>query len=114
MDAYWRNGANAFEQFGSEDEFQFKNVWKDRIITGSPETCVAGFKHWSQNNRQPLFSASSPPCPFRRSAPWRNHGSFRTIWKRRDPVLRRLMAFTRDRCPGVADEEVEVCARICL
>ena len=51
MDAYryyWRNGANAFEQFGSEDEFQFKNVWKDRIITGSPETCVAEFKRWSK------------------------------------------------------------------
>ena len=51
MDAYryyWRNGANAFEQIGSEDEFQFENVWKDRIIIGSLETCVAEFNRWKK------------------------------------------------------------------
>ncbi|PPR63989.1 MAG: Alkanal monooxygenase alpha chain [Alphaproteobacteria bacterium MarineAlpha4_Bin2] len=51
MDAYryyWRNGANAFHEYVSEDEFQFENVWKDRIIIGSPESCVAEFKRWSE------------------------------------------------------------------
>ena len=45
---YWRNGAEAFLDIKSEDEFQFKTMWKDRIITGSPETCIAEFKRWSE------------------------------------------------------------------
>jgi probable F420-dependent oxidoreductase len=51
MDAYkyyWRNKAVAFQNFKSEDEFQFENVWKDRIITGAPEECVAEFRRWSE------------------------------------------------------------------
>ena len=45
---YWRNGAEAFKDVGSEDDFEFERMWKDRIITGSPETCVAEFKRWSE------------------------------------------------------------------
>lgn len=49
MDAYkyyWRNGAAAFSGIESEDAFQYENMWKDRIITGSPEECVEEFKRW--------------------------------------------------------------------
>ena len=45
---YWRNGHNAFQDFKSEDELNFENVWQDRIITGSPEMCIAEFKRWSE------------------------------------------------------------------
>ncbi len=45
---YWRNGAEAFKDIGSEDDFEFESMWKDRIITGSPETCIAEFKRWSE------------------------------------------------------------------
>lgn len=45
---YWRNGAVAFQDIPSEDSFQYENMWKDRIITGSPEECVAEFKRWSE------------------------------------------------------------------
>jgi len=44
---YWRNGAEAFRDITSEDELEFETMWKDRIITGAPETCVAEFKRWS-------------------------------------------------------------------
>jgi probable F420-dependent oxidoreductase len=44
---YWRNGAQAFQSIGSEDELEFETMWKDRIITGSPETCIAEFNRWS-------------------------------------------------------------------
>ena len=44
---YWRNGAEAFKDITSEDELAFEAMWKDRIITGSPETCIAEFKRWS-------------------------------------------------------------------
>ena len=43
---YWRNGATAFKEIESEEEFQFENMWKDRIIAGSPEECVAEFHRW--------------------------------------------------------------------
>ncbi len=45
---YWRNGATAFRGFGSEAEFRFENVWKDRIVAGAPETCIAEFRRWSE------------------------------------------------------------------
>lgn len=45
---YWRNGATAFQEIESEDAFEFENMWKDRIITGSPENCVAEFKRWAE------------------------------------------------------------------
>ena len=45
---YWRNGANAFDEFSSEDDFQFEQIGKNRIITGDPETCVAEFKRGSE------------------------------------------------------------------
>ncbi len=45
---YWRNGAAAFQDIESEDAFQFENMWKDRIIAGSPEECVAAFRRWSE------------------------------------------------------------------
>ncbi len=45
---YWRNGATAFQDIESESAFQFENMWKDRIITGSPEDCVAEFKRWGE------------------------------------------------------------------
>ncbi len=45
---YWRNGATAFRGFVSEAEFRFENVWKDRIIAGAPEACIAEFKRWSE------------------------------------------------------------------
>jgi probable F420-dependent oxidoreductase len=45
---YWRNGAEAFKGIPSEDSFEFEAMWKDRIITGSPETCVAEFKRWGE------------------------------------------------------------------
>ena len=44
---YWRNGAAAFRGFASEAELRFENVWKDRIIAGAPETCIAEFRRWS-------------------------------------------------------------------
>lgn len=44
---YWRNGATAFQDIESEDTFQFENMWKDRIIAGSPEECIAEFRRWS-------------------------------------------------------------------
>jgi len=52
---YWRNGANAFHEFSSEDDFQFERIWKDRIITGAPETCVAEFKRWSEATGSTYF-----------------------------------------------------------
>ena len=58
MDAYkyyWRNGANAFHEFSPEDDFQFERIWKDRIITGAPETCVAEFKRWSEATGSTYF-----------------------------------------------------------
>jgi len=58
MDAYkyyWRNGANAFHKFSSEDDFQFERIWKDRIITGAPETCVTEFKRWSKATGSTYF-----------------------------------------------------------
>ena len=58
MDAYkyyWQNGANAFHEFSSEDDFQFERIWKDRIITGDPETCVAEFKRWSKATGSTYF-----------------------------------------------------------
>ena len=45
---YWRNGATAFRGFASEAELRFENVWKDRIIAGAPEACIAEFKRWSE------------------------------------------------------------------
>ena len=45
---YWRNGAEAFKDVSSEDAFEIESMWKDRIITGSPEACVAEFSRWSQ------------------------------------------------------------------
>ena len=45
---YWRNGAESFVEFESEDDIEFETMWKDRIITGSPEACVAEFKRWSE------------------------------------------------------------------
>ncbi|MBC8241471.1 MAG: LLM class flavin-dependent oxidoreductase [Alphaproteobacteria bacterium] len=45
---YWRNGAESFVEIESEDEIEFETMWKDRIIAGSPETCVAEFKRWSE------------------------------------------------------------------
>jgi probable F420-dependent oxidoreductase len=45
---YWRNGATAFQEIESEEAFEFENMWKDRIITGSPEHCVAEFRRWSE------------------------------------------------------------------
>ena len=45
---YWRNGAESFVDIASEDEIEFETMWKDRIVTGSPETCVAEFKRWSK------------------------------------------------------------------
>ena len=39
--------AEAFKDITSEDELAFEAMWKDRIITGSPETCIAEFKRWS-------------------------------------------------------------------
>ncbi len=39
MDAYeyyWRNGANASDEFPLEDDFQFEQIWTDRIVTGVP------------------------------------------------------------------------------
>ena len=45
---YWRNGAESFVDIASEDEIEFETMWKDRIVTGSPETCVAEFKRWSE------------------------------------------------------------------
>ncbi len=45
---YWRNGATAFQGIDSEESFEFENMWKDRIITGSPEDCVAEFRRWSE------------------------------------------------------------------
>ncbi len=45
---YWRNGAESFVDIASEDEIEFETMWKDRMITGSPETCVAEFKRWSE------------------------------------------------------------------
>ena len=45
---YWRNGAKAFQGIASEDAFEFETMWKDRIITGSPATCVAEFERWSE------------------------------------------------------------------
>lgn len=44
---YWRNGAIAFRGFASEAELRFEAIWKDRIILGAPEACIAAFKHWS-------------------------------------------------------------------
>ena len=43
---YWRNGATAFQGIEAEEDFQFENMWKDRIIAGSPEECVAEFRRW--------------------------------------------------------------------
>ena len=51
MDAYkyyWRNGAAAFQGIESEDAFQFENMYKDRIVAGTPEECVADFRRWSE------------------------------------------------------------------
>ena len=45
---YWRNGAEAFKNIESEDALEFELMWKDRIVTGSPETCIAEFKRWSE------------------------------------------------------------------
>ena len=45
---YWRNGAEAFKGVPSEEAFEFEAMWKDRIITGSPETCVSEFKRWGE------------------------------------------------------------------
>ncbi len=45
---YWRNGAEAFQGIASEDAFEFETMWKDRIITGSPATCIAEFERWSE------------------------------------------------------------------
>jgi alkanesulfonate monooxygenase SsuD/methylene tetrahydromethanopterin reductase-like flavin-dependent oxidoreductase (luciferase family) len=45
---YWRNGAAAFQGIESENAFQFENMWKDRIIAGSPEECVAEFRRWGE------------------------------------------------------------------
>ena len=45
---YWRNGAVAFAQFKNEDDLQFETVWKNRIITGSPQACVEQFRHFSE------------------------------------------------------------------
>ena len=44
---YWRNGAEAFRDINSEAEIEFESMWKDRIITGSPELCISEFKRWS-------------------------------------------------------------------
>ena len=35
--------------------FQFERIWKDRIITGDPETCVAEFKRWSKATGSTYF-----------------------------------------------------------
>ncbi|MCB1740381.1 MAG: LLM class flavin-dependent oxidoreductase [Gammaproteobacteria bacterium] len=51
MDAYryyWRNGAVAFQDFEREEDFVFENIWKDRIITGSPQMCVSELQRWSK------------------------------------------------------------------
>jgi|TARA_B100002003_G_scaffold223456_1_gene227964 probable F420-dependent oxidoreductase len=45
---YWRNGAEAFQGIESEAAFEFESMWKDRIITGSPEACIAEFTRWSE------------------------------------------------------------------
>ena len=45
---YWHNGATAFQDIESEEAFQFENMWKDRIIAGSPEECVAEFRRWGE------------------------------------------------------------------
>ena len=31
---YWRNGTDAFEEFSLEEDFQFEQIWTDRIVTG--------------------------------------------------------------------------------
>ena len=33
---YWRNGTDAFEEFSLEEDFQFEQIWTDRIVTGVP------------------------------------------------------------------------------
>lgn len=58
MDAYkyyWRNGANALDEFSLEDDFQFEQIWTDRIVTGVPETCIAEFKRWSEATGSTYF-----------------------------------------------------------
>ncbi len=45
---YWRNGATAFRSFESEADIRFETAWKDRMIVGAPETCIAEFKRWSE------------------------------------------------------------------
>lgn len=45
---YWKAGSVSFKGFSSEDEFRFENIWRDRIITGAPEDCVAEFRRWSE------------------------------------------------------------------
>lgn len=45
---YWRAGSEAFKDVESLDAFEFEAMAKDRIITGSPEACIAEFKRWSE------------------------------------------------------------------
>ena len=45
---YWRAGSEAFKDVESLDAFEFESMAKDRIITGSPEACIAEFKRWSE------------------------------------------------------------------
>ena len=45
---YWRNGATAFQDIAAESAFQFETMRKDRIITGTPEDCIAEFRRWSE------------------------------------------------------------------
>ena len=52
---YWRNGTDAFEEFSLEEDFQFEQIWTDRIVTGVPETCIAEFKCWSEATGSTYF-----------------------------------------------------------
>lgn len=45
---YWKAGSVSFRAFTSEDQFRFESIWRDRIITGSPEDCVAEFRRWRE------------------------------------------------------------------
>jgi probable F420-dependent oxidoreductase len=52
---YWRAGAEAFKDIDSEAAFEFETMWKDRMITGSPEVCIAEFKRWSEATESNYF-----------------------------------------------------------
>ena len=52
---YWRNGTDAFEEFSLEEDFQFEQIWTDRIVTGVPETCIPEFKRWSEATGSTYF-----------------------------------------------------------